>query len=308
MLDLKDVHFFVQIVERKGFSAASDFLGVHKSTLSLRMKELESSLGVRLLNRTSRQFMLTEVGSDFYHQAKALLAEAQRLEDSMRLRANRPSGTVKLSSTVEVSQYLLQKLLPEFMSRYPDVKIQEYATDKLVDIVADGFDLTIRGHAEPLQDSGLVQRPLAKAPWYLFAAPQVLQHGPALGSPESLSHYPVVGLSGHGVDEWQLTRSTGEAVRVPVHCRYQGNNLVSAKSAACAGLGIAALPVYMCREELQTGALLQVLPGWISHDARLTALMPSRNGNMPAVKALLEFLVVSFPALTALDPAAPPTS
>jgi DNA-binding transcriptional LysR family regulator len=301
VIDLKDAYFFVQIVERKGFSAASDFLGVHKSTLSLRMKELESSLGVRLLNRTSRQFMLTDVGTDFYHQAKVLLADAQRIEDAIRARASRPSGTVKLSSTVEVSQYLLQKLLPDFMSRYPEVTIQEYATDKLVDLIADGFDLTIRGHSEPLQDSGLVQRPLAKAPWYLFAAPQLLQHGPALSAPALLSHHPVVGLSGHGVDEWLLTNEHGDTVRVPVHCRYQGNNLVSAKSAACAGLGVAALPVYMCREELQTGALQQVLHGWTSHDAKLTALMPSRTGNMPAVKALLEFLVASFPKLTALD-------
>lgn len=301
MLDLRDVYFFLQVADRKGFSAASETLGVNKSTLSLRIKELERSLGVRLINRTPRQFLLTEVGTEFYRYAADLLKNAEAAEEAMRQRLAEPSGVVRITSPMEVSQYLLRAILPAYLNRYPKVTIQESVTEKFVDIVGEGFDLAIRGHCTRLQDSDLVHRPLAKAPWHLFASTGYIKQMPALESPEQLELHSVVSLARKGPAQWQLKGPEGRQLAVSVHSRYQGNNLISVKEAACADLGIAALPGYICRTEIAAGTLRQVLPGWIASDARFTVLIPNRVGLLPAVRSLVDFLTEEFPRLTAFE-------
>lgn len=303
MLNLKDVYFFVQVVDRKGFSAAADSLDVHKSTLSLRIKELESFLGVRLINRSSRQFLLTEVGTEFYGHAVDLLQRAQAAEEAMRKRLTEPGGTIRITSPMEISQYLLREVLPVFLDKYPKVSIQESATDRFVDIVGEGFDLAIRGHSTRLADSDLVQRPLARAPWYLFASPGYARKTPLPQQPEQLESHAILSIAKKGASRWQLLGPEGQAVSVPTHARYQANNLISLKEAACASLGIAALPAYMCRAEVAAGDLVRVLPDWMVSDARLTALIPTRAGIPPAVRALVDFLSEELPRLTLAPPA-----
>src|SRR5882757_4009475 len=179
MLDLKDVLYFVQVVDRGGFTSASRSLGLPKSTLSHRIKQLEGTLGVTLLNRTSRRFGMTEVGTQFYHYAQTLLQTAEVAEEAVRQRATEPSGVIRMTTAVEIAQFALKDLIPIFLKKHPKVQIVEITTDALVDIVADGFDLALRGHTSPLQTS-LVQRAIARAPWYLFAGPGYLD---ARGAP-----------------------------------------------------------------------------------------------------------------------------
>lgn len=298
MLNLKDVFFFVQVADHKGFSAAAETLGIHKSTLSLRVKELESDLGVRLINRSSRQFLLTDVGAEFYAHSAELLSKANTAKEAMRQRLAEPSGLVRVTSPMEISQYLLRAILPVFLERFPKISIQENATDKFVDIIKDGFDLAIRGHSTRLVDSDLVQRSLASAPWYLFASPKYLKKMPPLEQPEQLEAYEIISIARKRSAPWQLIGPAGKTIAVPVHSRYQSNNLISLKEAACADLGIAALPHYMCRTEVKSGQLVQILPEWMASDAQLTALVPSRAGMLPAVRALVDFLGEELPKLT----------
>src|SRR5881392_4134578 len=175
MLDLKDVFHFVQVVDRGGFTSAGNSLGLPKSTLSHRVQELEGSLGVRLINRTSRQFGMTDVGAEFYRYAIALLQSADVAEEAVRLRLSEPSGVIRLTTAVEIAQFALRDLIPAFLNRHPKVQIVEIATDRYVDIVGEGFDLAIRGHTTPLQNSSLVQRAIASVPWFLFAGPAYMK-------------------------------------------------------------------------------------------------------------------------------------
>jgi DNA-binding transcriptional LysR family regulator len=299
MLDLKDVSFFVQVVDRGGFTSAAELLGLQKSTLSHRIKVLEASLGVRLINRTSRQFAITEVGAEFYRHAIELLHGATTAVDAMRTRIAEPSGVIRVTVPVEVAQYLLREVLPAFLNLHPKVEIHEYATERLVDIVGEGFDLAIRSHASRLQDSNLVQRPIAHVPWGLFAGPDYLERQSPVKDPQDLASHSFVSMLRRGPLQWQLRGPCGELVTVPVAPRYQSNSLLSLKEAACANLGVAALPGYMCRTELRAGSLRQLLPGWIASDARLSALVPNRTGLLPAVRSLVDFLAMELPKLTA---------
>lgn len=301
MLDLKDVYYFVQVIDRGGFTAAASSLRLPKSTLSHRIQELEAYLGVRLINRTSRQFGMTEIGSEFYQYARTLLNSSDAAEEAVRQRLTEPSGVIRITTAVEIAQFALRDLLPAFLARYSKVQIVEISTDRLVDIVGEGFDLAIRGHLTPLQDSALVQRAIAKVPWYLFAgAEYVKEMGKPVG-PEDLAGHATVSIVRSGQPQWQLRGPSGEEITVPILTRFQSNDLIMLKEAACANLGIAALPGYICKAELAAGRLVPILPGWIAADARMTALMPYRTGILPAVRALIDFLAAEIPKVTAFD-------
>jgi DNA-binding transcriptional LysR family regulator len=298
MLDLKDVFFFVQVVDHGGFTSAGEVLGLQKSTLSYRIKELETSLNVRLINRTSRQFSMTEVGAEFYRHAIGLLRGAELAERAMRERLTEPSGVIRITAPAEMAQYLSRDVLPPFLRRHPKVTIEENATDRLVDIVGEGFDLAIRGHSTQLKDSNLVQRPVANAPWFLFAGPDYLERMPPVERPEQLECHSIISMARKGPAQWHMRGPSREVVTVPIVPRLLSNTLISVKEAACANLGIAALPGYICRAELREGALRQVLPEWIAVDARFSALLPNRNGVLPAVRSLVDFLAEELPKLT----------
>ncbi|EJN22530.1 transcriptional regulator [Pseudomonas sp. GM78] len=303
MLDLKDVFYFVQVVDRGGFTAAGNSLRLPKSTLSHRVQELETYLGVRLLNRTSRQFGMTDIGIEFYQYAIAMLNSADVAEEAVRQRLSEPSGVVRITTAVEIAQFALRDLLPIFLTRYPKVQIVEISTDRLVDIVGEGFDLAIRGHISPLQDSSLVQRAIASVPWFLFAGAQYLENSGTPTTPEELAQHASISIVRGGPVQWQLRGPSGQETTVPLTPRFQSNDMISTKEAACANLGIAALPGYICKEELKNGTLRRVLPGWMVADARMTALMPHRTGLLPAVRALLDFLAAEIPKLTTFDEA-----
>lgn len=135
MLDLKDVYYFVQVVDRGGFTSAGEMLRLPKSTLSHRVNELEASLGVRLINWTSRQFAMTEVGQEFYQYAMTLLRSAEVAEEAMPQRLAEPSGVIRVTVAAEIAQFALLHVLPTFLAGHPKVKIIETATDRMVDIV-----------------------------------------------------------------------------------------------------------------------------------------------------------------------------
>jgi DNA-binding transcriptional LysR family regulator len=302
MLDLKDVFYFVQVVDRGGFTAASRTLRLPKSTLSHRVQELETYLGVRLINRTSRQFGMTDVGIEFYQHAIVMLRNSDVAEEAVKQRLSEPSGVIRITTAAEIAQFALRDLLPVFLTRYPRVQIVEIATDRLVDMVGEGFDLAIRGHIAPLQDSALIQRAIAKVPWYLFAGPRYIEQRGEPTSPDELAGHTTLSVVRGGPLQWQLLDPQGEEVIRPIAPQFQSNDMIAVKESAIANLGIAALPGYICRDELKSGRLKQILPGWIAADAKLCALMPYRTGMLPAVRALVDFLTVEIPKVTTFGP------
>ncbi|WP_088345287.1 MULTISPECIES: LysR substrate-binding domain-containing protein [Rhodomicrobium] len=298
MLDLNDFFYFVHVVDRGGFTAAGRTLGIPKSTLSHRIQRLENSLGLRLLNRTSRRFGMTDAGQDFYRHAAAMLREADLAETTIRHRLAEPVGTVRITAGVAMMQYALPDIIADFLGKYPRVDIVAHAEDRAVDIVGENFDLAIRAHNEPLPDSNLVQRTLAPAPWFLFAGSDYLDENGAPESPQDLRHHPSLFMMRTNVlPIWRL-RHTGQAgneVVLPLTPRLLSSDMVGLQQAAIKGLGVVALPAYVCKAALKAGTLRRVLPDWVAGEATITALISHKQGLLPSVRAFLDHLAAEFP-------------
>jgi DNA-binding transcriptional LysR family regulator len=297
MLDLNDFFYFVQVVDRAGFTAAARTLRVPKSTLSHRIQQLETNLGVRLLNRTSRRFALTDAGEEFYSHAVAMLREAELAETSIRHRLSEPTGTVRCTAAVATMQFAMRDMVADFLARYPKVNVVAHATDQAVDIVGERYDVAIRAHTDPLPDSTLVQRTLTPAPWFLFAGSTYLDAAGAPQTPQDLRNHPSLFMMRTGVDPvWRLRHSIkAKEVVMPLAPRLLSDDMIGLKQAAIAGLGVVALPGYVCREEVRSGALRRVLPTWLAGDSTITALIPYRQGLLPSVRAFLDHLAAEFP-------------
>jgi DNA-binding transcriptional LysR family regulator len=298
MLDFNDFFYFVQVVDRGGFTAAGRTLQIPKSTLSHRIQQLEANLGVRLLNRTSRRFAMTDAGEEFYRHAVSMLREAELAETAMRHRLTEPTGAVRCTAAVATMQFALRGIISDFLVRYPKVNVVAHATDQYVDIVGENFDVAIRAHSEPLPDSTLVQRALTPAPWFLFAGATYVDANGPLDKANDLARHPSLFMMRTGVSPaWRLRRSgrRREEIVVPLAPRLLINDMLSLKEAAIGGLGIVALPCYVCRDDVQSGTLRQVLPGWTADDSTLTALMPYRQGLLPSVRAFVDYLAAELP-------------
>lgn len=298
MLNLNDFYYFVHVVDRGGFTAAGRTLRVPKSTLSHRIQELENNLGVRLLNRTSRRFGLTDAGEDFYRHAAAMLREAELAEATTRQRLTEPTGTVRCTAAVATMQFAMSDIIADFLLRYPKVNVVAHAADRTIDIVGENYDLAVRAHSDPLPDSNLIQRTLAPAPWYLFAGSNYLDAHGAPKSPQDLKNHPsLFMMRGSVAPVWRLrhAREARDEVVMSLTPRLLGDEMVVLQQAAIRGLGVVALPGYVCRGAVRSGALRRVLPDWLAGDSTITALIPHRQGLLPSVRAFLDHLASEFP-------------
>lgn len=292
MINLNDLVFFVAAVEHGGFAPASRRLGLPKSTLSKRVAELEDALQARLIHRSSRSFTLTEVGRDFYEHARASIIEAEAAQDVVRQRVAEPSGVVRITASVPVAQEQLAPHLPRLAQRFPRLRVQLDVTDRFVDLIQEGYDIAVRSHFAPLPDSELVQRRVRQESIVLVASPGYLESADTPATPAALEHHAGL-LTGAGVSRWNLVREDAETdiAQVAPPARMIANESRVLRAAAIAGLGIACLPESLCRRDLADGRLRRVLPGWRAGRVTTTLVMPHRRGQLPGVRATVDFLV-----------------
>jgi len=293
--DLNDYYYFVHVIEKQGFSAASEALGLPKSRLSRHIRQLEERMGARLIQRTTRQFNVTELGETFYAHARTVVDEMEKAENAVRRKKNRLSGNVTISCSVGVAQFAMKELIARFLAENPLVTVSQQVTNQNIDLVASGVDLAIRGHSAALPDSSLIQRPLAQVEWQLFAASDYKDRHAALNGPADLQNHQALALgwqSPHG--EWVLENRAGEKRTVKITPRLKSDDMSTLKHAAASGAGLVALPAYTCREELERGKLRRVLSDWHAGAPRLSLVAPTRKGQPQAVVALQDFLLAEF--------------
>lgn len=284
-----DLHIFVQAVDNGGFAAAARHLGVPKSTISKRVAELEADLGIRLIHRTSRSFVLTDVGRDFYDHARAAVIEAEAAESVVQRRQAEPQGTVRITASVPVAQFHLACRLPALARAYPKLDLQLHVTDRFVDLVREGLDIAIRSHFGPLPDSDLMQRRMTVERITLVASPDYLALRGTPAHPEDLAGHDGL-LTGPASRTWHLTDEDGREVQVTPAARLIADESSVLLKAAAAGLGIACLPEVISAASLESGELMRVLPGWAAGSVTSTILTPHRRGQLPAVRAVIDFL------------------
>jgi len=297
-MHLNHAFYFVSVVEKNGFSAAARALGIPKSRISRQVRQLEEMLDTKLLLRDSRHLSLTEAGRAYLQHARAALDCMATAEAAVRRKQDILEGSVTLSCSVGVAQYAVSSLLPLYLAENPRVVVRLQVSNAFVDLIEDGVDLAIRGHVKLLPDSQLVQRRLAVVPWHLFASRGYLE---SRGTPETLSELEgreALALGWRpGDDCWSLQDALGSTASIPYDVRLRSDDMVTLKRAAAEGLGIVALPGYVCRDEVAAGQLCRLLSDWTAGLPELSLLMPSRKGVPPQVEALVRFLRKALPAV-----------
>lgn len=289
LFNLNDLHLFVQAVDSGSFTAAARHLGIPKSTVSKRVAELEGRLGVRLIQRTSRSFALTELGREFFQHAQASIIEAEMAEGIVRRHLAEPAGTVRLTASVPTAQFTLTEHLPGLTARYPKLRLSVHVTDRFVDIVQEGFDIALRSHRGPLPDSALVQRKLASHPFLILASPDYISAYGQPRRPEELAEHATI-MTSLTENQWRLTSDHGGEAAVTLQSVMAADEPYVLMEMAAAGLGITCLPTSVCRKALAEGRLVRVLPDWTAGSIETTILMPHRRGQLPAVRAVVDFL------------------
>lgn len=299
MDDLNDLAYFAHVAEHGGFAAAERATGIPKSKLSRRIAALEAALGVRLIQRTTRRFALTDIGQRMLQHARAMLAEAAAAQALATEQTAAPRGTVRLSCPPALLQHGVGEMLARFLNAWPLVTLRVQASNRNVDVWQDGVDLALRvrapGAALP-QDE--VVRPLALSPHVLVAAPALLTSAAPPATPAELARLPTLGL-GNSPEEarWLLAGPEGARAEVALQPRLVADDMGALLCAALAGVGCAALPRLLAHGPLARGALQEVLPGWAPPPGLVQAAFASRQGMRPAVRQLLDALAAGFDAL-----------
>lgn len=292
MQDLNDMVIFARVVQAGGFTAAADMLDLPKSNVSRRVARLEGELGVRLLERTTRKIHVTEVGEIFYRYCQLIIEEAEHAEASVNSMMAGPRGVLRVSASVSTGQQLLAPILSEFLLQYPDVQLQLELSNRRIDLIEEGFDLSIR--IGPLADSRLVARSLGKSRLYLYASNRYLERMGTPTMPHELIEHRLLLMDDTFSDRvLPLLGPRGEE-KLVLKPNSTANDFRTLHQLACEGVGIAVLPHYMCLEDVKMKCLTRVIPEWEVPPVNFHAIYPSHRGATPKLRVFLDFIVERF--------------
>ncbi|RYX98173.1 MAG: LysR family transcriptional regulator [Comamonadaceae bacterium] len=291
MQDLNDMLYFAEVVERGGFAAAGRALGLPKSRLSRRVAELETRLGVRLLQRTTRKLSLTQAGTVYLRHCSAMRDEALAGAEAVAEMQVEPRGMLRITCPVTLAQSTVGYLIPRFMALYPHVTIDMQVTNRVVNLVEEGIDIALRVRPT-LEDSGsLVVKNLGSGSGQLLASPALLARQGTPQTPADLARLDTIAMSMvDGKTSWTLLGPDGQDFIFHHQPRYVADDLQTLKLAALAGTGMTFLPESLSAAELQAQLLVPVLPGWVLKPGVAHAVFPSRRGQVPAVRSFLDFI------------------
>ncbi|MBB3228601.1 DNA-binding transcriptional LysR family regulator [Luteibacter sp. Sphag1AF] len=294
--DLNDLYFFASVVEHGGFSAAGRALGIPKSRLSKRIAQLEDRLGVRLLQRTTRRFVVTEIGERFYAHCRAVLEEARAAQDAVDELRTEPRGVVRVSCPVSLAQNVLGPMLPAFLLEHPKVQVRVTATNRRVDLIGEGFDVAIRVREKLDTDATLVLRSFGYARNLLVASPKFLDTHGRPKTLEDLTSLPALSMYEHeGAHVWELVDTQGKKAAVEVRPRLVSGDFAVLMNAALQCCGVALIPEDYCAPLISAGELEWVLPDYGTAQGTLHFVYPSRRGLLPAIRSFVDFLADRLP-------------
>lgn len=290
MDDLNDLYYFVKVVDHGGFTQAGRALNMAKSKLSRRIAALEDQYDVRLIQRSTRHFSVTETGQEFYQRCVAVLVEAEAARDVMERKQTEPQGVVRVTCPTALLEYRIGDLVARFMTECPKIQVHLEGTNRRVDVLGEGLDLALRVRFPPLEDSDLVMRVLSESPQRLVACPEFLTGRQLPKHPADLSGLPSLDWGPPRDHAWQLTGPNGMEAQVRHQPRYVTDDMTALRQAALRGVGIVQLPCMVVEEDLKAGSLVDIMPGWAPKGGIVHAVFPSRRGLLPGVRLLIDFL------------------
>jgi len=287
-MDLNDIVVFTKVVETKSFTGAADVLGLPKSTVSRKLAQLEERLGVRLVQRTTRKLALTEIGEAYYERCARIVADVMSAEQLVTDMQATPRGRLRVTSSVDFATRWLGAIIADFLGKHPDINIELEATDRVVDMIEDGFDVALRFGEMP--ESTLIARRLCAVHLIACASPAYLAKR---GTPRQIEdldeHDHILFTPAHRNQTWTL--HNGDAsYEFGRPARFASNNFGAVLTATLAAGGIALVSDFMIGEQLKDGSLVRVLPEWATHATEVHAVYPAREMLPPRLSLFLEHL------------------
>lgn len=292
LTDLDDFYCFALVVEHGGFSAAERATDIPKSKLSRRVYNLEERLGVRLIQRSSRHFAVTDIGMDIYQHAQDMMNAAQAAHDLIDHLSSKPRGVIKVSLPVSIAQNEIAKILPDFLKQYPEIKVQLSVTNRRIDVINEGIDVALRVRFNLDNDPNLIIRQFQRIEQHLVASQAYLNEYGNLTHPDQLAEHRILSMIDDHLDQ-QLTLHDREnkSRKFKINPVVMGSDLMMLVQLARQGCGIALLPDSVTADLVRHGELVRVLPDWNTPHGVFHAVYPSRRGQLPSVRVFIEYLV-----------------
>ena len=288
-MDLNDIVVFTKVVETKSFTGAAEQLGLPKSTVSRKLAQLEERLGVRLVQRTTRKLALTDIGEAYYARCARIVADIAAAEQVVTDMQATPRGRVRITAPIDLATQYLGSMISEFLAAHPDIFIELEATDRIVDLIEEGYDLAVR--FGPLPESTLIARRLCTIGGVLCASPKYIA---ARGMPTNIEHLDehdrVLFTPTPRVQSWPLVDDAGNVHELGRPARFASNNVGAVYSACVAGLGISLLSEFMVACDIHEGTLVPVLPAWKGKPTEVHAVYPARQNLPPRLSLFIEYL------------------
>lgn len=284
---------FAKVVEQGSFARAADRLSVSTSAVSRQVAELEAHLDVRLLNRTTRRLSLTEAGQAFYERCVQLLADLEETESSVRSTAVEPKGTLRVTCGVTFGERYLAPAIAEFAGLHPQVSFDVDLSDRVVDLVEEGFDLAIR--IGPVGNQALVSRRIGSTQFVCCASPAYLARHPAPVTPADLEQHACLGYTYAAVTSaWTFESRDGTRHTPRILPRHKLNNGRMLAELAAAGLGIVLEPDFIVAPEVRSGRLQRLLTDYQPPRSPIAAVYPSRRHLSAKVRSFVDFLAARY--------------
>jgi len=289
---LREIECFIAVADLGSFVKAAEALGISKAAVSRTVLELEARLGSRLMQRTTRRLSLTEAGALYLERCKQIVAALEEADDLLSSGNAKPTGLLRINAPLTFGVLHLAPLWPMFLERHPEISLDITLSDRIVDIIDEGYDMAIR--IARLSDSTLVHRKLTSTSLHVCASPAYLDAHGTPAHPHELAQHQTISYSyNQSKDEWQFSGPEGP-VSVRVSSRLHVNNGDSCVQAALGGIGITRQPTFMIDQHLRSGQLVSILEDYGSPELGIYAVYPSRTHLPAKMRAMLDFLTEAF--------------
>jgi DNA-binding transcriptional LysR family regulator len=287
-----EYQFFVRVVELGSLSKAAEAMGLSNPSASRQLAALESRLGARLIERSTRRLFVTEVGQDFYDRCKAALDAMKEAVEAVNATTSNPVGILRVTASLSLSLLHVTPLLPGFAERYPNVRVELVAANRYYDIIDNNIDVAIRTREyEP--DSSLIVRKLASTRRVLAASPAYLARHGTPKDPQELAAHQLLLYTYHDPEE-MIFRRGEDAVRIPTQAMLEANDGQILRNAALHGHGILAQPMYMIFADLVAGHLVPLLTEWELPALSVNIIHQHRRYVPAKTRAFIDFIVEDF--------------
>lgn len=298
MQDLNDLYYFVQVVDHGSYAAAGRALGIPRSKLSRHIIALEERLGVRLIQRSTRQLKVTEIGHSYYQHCVAMLVEAEAAQEVIDQSRSMPQGLLRVGAPPALVCYEIGPMIARYMEANPLVSVALESTSRRIDLIGESIDIAIRVRFPPMEDSDLTMRVLGDSCQKIVASPGLIANLPTPIKPGELSALPSLDLNPASREHvWQLNGPDGAQVRIPHTPRLVTDDISQLLFAAMQGIGVVQLPAMVVEEGIRDGTIIDILPQWSPTAGTVQAIFPSRRGLLPSVRTFIDFLVSEYKAL-----------